>query len=376
MANYKEILSTLEKGSLNKTPIYFEKQMGTFSGGRRLAKNDVAGGAYDVFDLGEDERTISLNLYVCGDDFYAQAERLVKLLNSGEALDLAHPFFRKKTRVLCKTWTYETVSETYQSINATFTVLAPSGAAMTEKLNTFLDKVNGTIEEGKYYLNQGMAHVAVAAKTVDQTKAMFDTVMGSMSVLMNDAKNNANFLKRFNEMLEGIDGAAANAVGFVISVVEAFKMEADALRDKASVNNLLDSTLFLANYDHKGDEFMKITKDALVFALLSNYATVAQNYAYESTEEQKAQIYKLDLLLNASKDSLVYESLLDLKNECVKYLYDNAATKIYAKKVSDNVLNAVFMEYGGIENLDEILNENMIDDPFFVDEELKFYDYK
>jgi prophage DNA circulation protein len=338
-------------------------------------------------DVGKARKEFQMSLYVIGDDFINQREKLIKALDTKGAAELVHPW-RGQFQVRATTWSSGDSQQEGRTarIDATFIeervikiATSPSTQAnvfrkkknLLEKLSawfavagsmvrkpaTFIDKATATMDKGLDVIHAAKNVTGAGpefARSLRQLRGRLDAYALNFAVIGQDVMALVNVATDFEDPLNPISVATS----------------ADARRELVRMAKEMNAPL-VPGSGAAGDPIQQMIGLAALSGELGTMAVVEFDSAEEAVQAEQDLVLKFDALLDAitPTDDLfmaIQDALSALHADIANRVADLPAIVEVTLPQQTDLLNFTMNQYGGLEQLPSIAAQNGIIHPGFV----------
>lgn len=369
--------------------VEFRLRAHTLEGGRRKQDREFAKRENgNSEDLGKKLKSFSLDMYVLGDDYFAQRDALLEALDSEGAGTLVHPYLGTRIVQVGNYSLNETVDEgRIARFNVQFSeageIKFPDQveddiAATTDNALNLQEQAKGVFEELFSVANQAAFVINAAADGVD---AIVDTLDEAVKKVREPIANLsfaiANIKASVNDLIRR-PGELADILGetFDSLLDELDGDEETTNRILGQVSNSIDGafTPVIGETPSRQREatnqsaLQNLTKELV----LSTRARAVVQIDFLSTEAaleaQREIVEGLDAQLNLAANDDLFQSIQDVQTSITRALPRTGTTELITITPVQTI-PALVIAYDEFEDLDketEIIEENNIDHPGFV----------
>lgn len=358
-------------------------------GGRRKQDREFAKReAGNTEDLGKKLRSGTLEIYVLGDDYFADRDALIDALESQGPGQLIHPYLGTFNAQMGEYALVETVNEGRM---ARFTIeyteagkikfpdqVEDSLETTTLNADTAIANSKSTFEQAIDVVNKAafviQAHADNIAAFVDTIQAAIQSVtqpIASLTYAISELKADANDLSK-------LPGQTADMLAAIFD-----DLLSEFENDPSTVEKIIGA--FVGNISDTFDPVIgttpsrvaqKSNQDALLnFGKeigLSNQAKAAVQVDFSSTqaalESRDAIVDGIDNISESITDDELFQSMKDLQTSITKAIPAVGVTELisYTPKITLPVLVIAYDLFGDIDKESEIIDQNQIEHPGFT----------
>lgn len=398
-------ITQLNKSSFKGYPFY--TQSTSHSGGKRLTIHKFINGGTSSEENGLKEKTFSIEAYLGGENYLKQKEDFIKVLDSNESGELIDLFYGTKT-VFVDSWTS---SEDKSKLGiVTFSI-------------TFIVAEDKVIVEDDIVFNVDYKSEVISNFKNEYNPNLGDDILNQVSLSIKDTLKSTSdtfkFLSSDNDFAQNIQSGIVDTTDNLSSNVKSVTNLADGI---LNISSLFDGILDLDTFDSQS--LKSITTN--IKASLESATNTNFNNTIEESVSQNSKAYNLALnstLLQTAVKTLeitdfttgdsfgdVKSDMLDSYDILIKDIETNENDKIeniqarqnlldkykesrkefitfYTQKYSKlqnlndydyvattNAYDIALNKYKDIDRIDEVIENNDILDPLFVNGNLKLLD--
>lgn len=385
MADWKD---DYQQGSFRG--VEFKTKSHTFDSGRHNVDHEFPSKEEgNSEDLGKRLPTFKLDLYVLGDDYFEQRDKLIKALDEEGEGTLVHPYLGTKQVQVGK---YTVSESTDEGRIARFSVeFSTSGtpkfpAEATDGFQSVLDKASALLDSAMAALETGFSVANTPARVTEAAIGMVSDAADLVGTIAQKVGNTAQGVANVAYAVKNLKSDAAALVKvpgqLAQRFVDAFELLFDAVEDFKTLSLALDSNTGTFEPEpivgRDTPTTQRLQGNALAmsnFVLnvsVANQARAAVQGSFVSVEES---VYIRDLInaqvdrqLDSITDDQAFQDIKDLQAAANLALPPQDVGEV-VKFTNPVTLPALVISqrlFGGISKEQEIIDQNKIEHPGFV----------
>jgi len=386
MAARSPWLEKYRPGSFRGVP--FKVDSHSMKGGRRVAKHEFAQkDEGKTEDLGLVLKDFSLELYVLGDDYFAQRDALIDALDAEGPGELVHPYLG---RITVQAGEY-TLTETSQEGRIAKFSVAFTRAGESKFPEAAADDVGNAISNASVMRQKSADAFSTALSVANQpafvVQAGVDAVKKGLTFLEKSVAKVTAPVANLSYAISNAKALVATLIRTPAKLAAQIQSVFDTLKSEFE-NDPKTREKILSNFKNIGDDYEDVitgtpSKDQMAAnqhatldfyrqESLANQADAAVEIDFDSVQaallSRDDVITRLDDELDNADDDDLFQAIKDLQTSLARALPRAGTTEIL-KVTPPATIPALVLSYSLFETLErenEIIDQNGIENPCFV----------